>query len=880
MNTLVKILYLFLILSFTSCINAEYEDIETYTKTKFSVNKEKAAYFKYFLGEEKGPIGLEFLLAKLYTVQVSIYKSLEDDKPIQYFLAQEPFKEIDTSEFGEYIYIVIEETSSYFYEDYITIYNPKVKIELTPGEPLTINNFLSNNKYTISLSSANDILLLYNTLNEGNNTRKITISNGNETIIEKGEDSYYKLDLTPGEVEISVENFVQKEGEEVAPNQDFSLIFYEKTKAYGFSDLVKNTIKTTKYIHSDQVQTFYYYADISEDVLSNTINFKLFFKYYVYKNNTNFYTKIIYLNEEITDSDLEENIPTENELPFGYDVDSDEFLRIYFRDEKKDTKYKYLLVKVEIIEDQYYIGSHNMEVSIGDQVQVYDRTEDEYNKAKEINTKLNDYIPTYLQLKLDSNEMYLLTSQNQELTTYIIGDLLDDNNQINENYLINTNEIIILSNINELTIKLFGSTTKDINIIVEKINKDQLLFAENDRNNNIFEISMDEDECNNVGVKYVLGTFDYEKYAYGEITVNYYATADSGDFLVYFKDYAKIEDETLFPQRESTLQELNTRIVLNKNLDLFTVKCKKAGTMSIRPEYKTFDETTHIIEQNGIEQILLHDYSEMVQLTTSLGQNTGIVYFSILSLDKQTMNITSDTPGVFDNATISNEPFIGSANLSEYKMDQLAIKVKANSLDNNIEVTEIIHNKYNTYKKLEEGDNNNINEYNAYIQIKNTTQKVNLIIDKLKNKKISYGVIKTAINDENYLNVANNYTNTTEKEIKEDDEKIVVENIYKDNKDIIKPYLYLVISVLNKEDNINYNINVEIEKNKDDEDDDDEDNTTALIVVILLFVAILVGSITLAIFMLVIKKRNSANDDDNNNNEKLYTQNLNTQVDP
>ena len=877
MNTLVKILYLFLILSFTSCINAEYEDIETYTKTKFSVNKEKAAYFKYFLGEEKGPIGLEFLLAKLYTVQVSIYKSLEDDKPIQYFLAQEPFKEIDTSEFGEYIYIVIEETSSYFYEDYITIYNPKVKIELTPGEPLTINNFLSNNKYTISLSSANDILLLYNTLNEGNNTRKITISTGNETIIEEGEDSYYKLDLPPRELEISVENFVQKEGEETALSQDFSLIFYEKTKAYGFSDLVKNTIKTTKYIHSDQIQTFYYYADISEDVLSNTINFKLFFKYYVYKNNTNFYTKIIYLNEEITDSDLEENIPTENELPFGYDVDSDEFLRIYFRDEKKDTKYKYLLVKVEIIEDQYYIGSHNMEVSIGDQVQTYDRTEDEYNKAKEINKKLNDYIPTYLQLKLDSNEMYLLTSQNQELTTYIIGDLLDDKNQINENYLINTNEIIILSNINELTIKLFGSTTKEINIIVEKINKDQLLFAENERNNDIFEISMDEDECNNVGVKYVLGTFDYEKYAYGEITVNYYATADSGDFLVYFKDYAKIEDETLFPQRESTLQELNTRIVLNKNLDLFTVKCKKAGTMSIRPEYKTFDETTHIIEQNGIEQILLHDYTEMVQLTTSLGQNTGIVYFSILSLDKQTMNITSDTPGVFDNATISNEPFIGSANLSKYKMDQLAIKVKANSLDNNIEVTEIIHNKYNTYKKLEEGDNKDINEYNAYIQIKNTTQKVNLIIDNLKNKKISYGVIKTAINDENYLNVANNYTNTTEKEIKEDDEKIVVENIYKDNKDIIKPYLYLVISVLNKEDNIKYNINVEFENNKDDEDDD---NTTALIVVILLFVAILVGSITLAIFMLVIKKRNSAKDDDNNNNEKLFPQNLNTQVDP
>ena len=42
------------------------------------------------------------------------------------------------------------------------------------------------------------------------------------------------------------------------------------------------------------------------------------------------------------------------------------------------------------------------------------------------------------------------------------GDLLTNNyRDINRNYLNDTNEIIILSDISELTIKLFGSTEND-----------------------------------------------------------------------------------------------------------------------------------------------------------------------------------------------------------------------------------------------------------------------------------------------------------------------------------------------------------------------------------------------------------------------------------
>ena len=71
-----------------------------------------------------------------------------------------------------------------------------------------------------------------------------------------------------------------------------------------------------------------YYVDISRYINSNSINFKLFSKNYL-RNNIKFFTKIIYLDEKISETDLENNIPIENNLPYLYD-DSDEYLRIFF----------------------------------------------------------------------------------------------------------------------------------------------------------------------------------------------------------------------------------------------------------------------------------------------------------------------------------------------------------------------------------------------------------------------------------------------------------------------------------------------------------------------------------------------------------------------
>ena len=400
------------------------------------------------------------------------------------------------------------------------------------------------------------------------------------------------------------------------------------------------------------------------------------------------------------------------------------------------------------------------------------------------------------------------------------------------------------------------------------------MSAEDERNNEIFEIKMNENECNE-GIKYILGTYDYETYAYGQNKVNYYWTIDSGDFEVYFKDTINLEKVgSLFPSQQSQIQEKNTEILLDKNIDLFTVKCKKEGTMSIRPVTKKFIETTHKIEQNTINQKTLYDYSEIVQLTTLLGQNMGTVYFSILSLEGDKLTIIPDTPGLFPEKTIENELFFSSADLSKYKMDQLAIRVNSTSLEKNIEILEIIHNKYNTYKKVNKGDNKDITLNNIYIPISEKNKKIKIILENLENKKISYGVINSASNNENYLATADKYPNTTKIELNETKENIDVENIYYNKKDNLKPYIYLLVSVLGEEDNLSYNVKVEI-----DEEEEDSGNNTALIVFILLICAIVLGFIILALFMIVIKKRTSQIDIENDKTDKLYSQNQN-EVDP
>lgn len=862
MNPHKKIFYILFLLCISYCIEEDYIEIESMVKTEFNVNENRKEYFKYKLGDKKGPIGLHFHIANLYTVQVSIYKNLEEDAILSYLIAENQFKEIDTTDFDEYVYILIEETYKYFYKDYITIYDPNKIIELKAEEPLIINNFLSNNKYEIYFYSEDNITLLYNTNNTENNKRIITIIYENETIIEQEIESQYKLHLPPGEINIIVENEQEIEDEEKIMKQDFALIVYEIKKDYGFNEVIQNEKKETKYIYNEK-QEFYYYVDITNNKNSNTLNFKLNFKYYQL-NNAKFFTNIIYLDEEISNKDLINNIPEKSELPFSYDEDSDEILRIYFKDEKNDKKYKYLLVKVEIEENEYYIDSKVIEVSLGNQNEIIELNNLKYNEAYTIDKKLTDYIPIYLKLILDKNEIYLLTSQYEDLTLFIKGDLLNEKNEINKNYLYSTNEIIILKDLDELTIRIFGSTTKDLKYYIEKIDQKQLMFVENERNNEIFHIT--EDNCKTGETKYILGTYDYESYAYSELTVYYYATIDSGNFDVYYTNSISLNDKSLFPLENKKIN-FNEIIPLNSNIDLFTIKCKEAGSMSIRPEYKTFDEKTHLIEQNTRNIITLFDHSEIIQLSTSLGQNKGIVYFSILSTEGEKINITPDTKGLFDSKTIEkNEIFYGSANLSKYKMDELAIRVNCSSLEKNIEIIEIIHNKYNKYTQISKGKNNNIEFYNIYILFSNKKSSLDFKFENLTNRTIAYVIIPSVSNDSNYLLTANNYPNMTRETIKKE---IKITNNFTSNSSIEN--VYCLVSILDQ-DEVNYNVNVELYE------DEDLDDSTVLIVFILLLSAIILGFVILAIYLIVVKRKTIDIKDEKE--EKLFSQNMKSEVDP
>ena len=873
MNSQKKIFYFFFLLCISYCAEEDYIEIESMVKEQFNVNENKKAYFKYRLGDEKGPIGLYFHLANLYTVKVSIYKHFDEEPILSYLLAENQFKEIDTTDFDEYVYILIEETYKYFYKDYITIYDPNKIIELKSEEPLIINNFLSNNKYEINFYSEENITLIYNTNNTENNKRMITIIyENNFTIIYQGDVSQYKFELPPGEINIIIENCQETEDEEIIMKQDFSLIVYEMKNQYGFNEIIQNEKKTTKYIYNNEKQEFNYYVDITNIKNSNTLNFKLNFKYFLVRNNTRFFSNIIYLDDKISDSDLANNIPKENKLPFSYDEDSDEFLRIYFKDEKNDKKYKYLLVKVEIEENEYYIGSKEIEVSLGNQTEIVELNELKYNEAYSIKKKLTNYIPIYFKMMLDSNEIYLLTSQNEDLTTFIKGDLLNDKNEINKNYLNTANEIIILKNISELTIRMFGSTTKDLIYYIEKVEQTKLMYAENERNNEIFQIS--GNNCKKGEAIYVLGTYDYESYAYGELSVNYYATFDSGNYEVYYTNNISLNGKSLFPLENKKI-DFNQIIPLNNNIDLFTVKCKEAGLMSIRPVYKTFDEKTHLIEDNSINNITLFDHSEIIQLSTSLGQNKGIAYFSILSLDGETINISPDTVGLFNNTNIKDDKlFSGSADLSKYKMDQLAIRVNCSSLEKNIEIIEKIPNKYNNYTIISEGNYKNISFYNLYIEIKDKKTSVKIEFENL-NANISYGMIQSASKDSNYLLTADKYygkyPNISLIEINNTNKTINCNYTEIYNK---KPYLFCLVSILDHKNIYNYNAKVNVYENND------MDDSTVLIVFILLLSAIILGFIILAIYMIVIKRKAAAGDINDDKEEKLFSQNMKSEVDP
>jgi hypothetical protein len=62
----------------------------------------------------------------------------------------------------------------------------------------------------------------------------------------------------------------------------------------------------------------------------------------------NIISDIIYSDESLNPEQLKNLIPEENKLNYSYDINSDEYLKLYFNDKIQTHKYKYIIIKLEI----------------------------------------------------------------------------------------------------------------------------------------------------------------------------------------------------------------------------------------------------------------------------------------------------------------------------------------------------------------------------------------------------------------------------------------------------------------------------------------------------------------------------------------------------
>ena len=834
----------------------------------------------------------------------SSYESEENNALVdEYQLALNQFREINSTKFDNYVYIEIKVTNpNYYYHDFMMIYDTNRPIDLKANEVLTINNFLSNNKYIINYPVTDkNLIIFYNTQNTENNKRIITIQQGENIYLNKGTESIYNelIHIETNEtLKITIENEVN---DEVNNKPKFSIVIYESENEYNFNEISPDNIEIN-YIFNNETQIFYFYADISAYEQSSTFNFKLNYNYFT-DNNFEIKSKILDLDEEISQQILEENIPQENFLNSSYDEESDEYFRIYFNNKNHEKKFSYLLISLEIKDESFYHGGRVLEVSLSNQTNVLNYEEIEYGKFEKIERETINYIPLYEKLILNHEETYIITSQNELITTFIKGDLLEGNN-INTNYLDKSNEIIVLSNIKELTIKIFGPGKKVI-FYIQRMERNNFEYRENERNKNeIYTYNMEKDQ-----VRYILGTFNIEEYSYGELKVNYYATIDSGNFDLFYINNISLDDNSvnLFPLNVPKYsQTFNEIITLKTNLDLFAIRCKENGIISIRPQYKTFDENTHLIEANSFNKINTIELSEVIQLSVPITPNSNILYLSLTYLNYNKLlradneieyiTIIPDTPGIFNNTTIGiDELFKASVNLSEYKPDQLAFYINSNVYSNWIEITEVIQDKYTKYEEIILGENNDIKSNNVFIPILNDNQSayINITIENLQNEKISVGILQTLIDDINYIASADKYPNMVKRTIKKSKETFSIKNEYYNNQtNEINYYFYFIMSIENKKDNLNYNIKIDfteeeeyitpsdtdtssdIEPESDSDSISDitdtsdggskgsnEDDSTTTTIIIVVSVIVGVALIVVTIFLIIhFRKKNSSED--------------------
>ena len=820
--------------------------------------------YKYSFYNGKNKIGFVFSKINSTSGEVLLYKNESDASIENYFdrflISENSFKEIDVSNLGDVIYFVIRDNKyPKIYNSMFILYDSEIPIPLDNGKPFTLKHFFSINIYNFIYLSNGNMTFVYST--KVKSKKYINVTFNNETIIDKKvDDTDYILYLKSHDIKLKILYINIQDIEPGNEDQEFSVIVYER----GITDFVEieqNEIFNLNYVYlnkNDEIQTFLFYYKLYNSTKSNTINFKLdpIAKETKY---INIISGQYHSTKEIKPDDLDDIFHfDENKLPLEYDINSDEYIKIYFKDDLVEYPYRYIYFKIEISKLEDYYSPKNILISVGEEVEEINFENIEYYSTKTIVKEIKPYLPTYFKMILDPNERYIFNSPYPKNSIYVKGDLIDydEHNKIilNKNYFEDEDEIFVFSEISEFTVAVFCSETFTATFYIEKYQKDDLYILENMRNNDPFSIDFVRTDCSSNHKKYLLGIYNKEIYTKMNKTFTKYWTSNYGEMTVYYRNNIKLEGSSLFPDTQNYKVEKEEYIYINNYIDFFTFICSEPGALSLRSQYKTFNETTYRIGQNTFNTLNLDTNLIIIQPTAPIKPPSDFLCFAIYSKYGKKIEISPDYNALFQKKVIEgDEVFTLKINLYRFEPDQLAIKVQSNE-STLIEVVEVIRYNFTEYTIVK---NNKMNHFtdNHFVKFINPeTRKIKAIIKGLKNVEVTYCLVKLFTDDVDFLPMAYQFRNSMKRIKAQEIENIEITNDYYENDIDNKKYIAFIFSIPNyKYYEFDAQVIEEIDKNNNNKKGTNKGPLIVGIIGAIISIALL---IVIIVFCLVKKKEN------------------------
>ena len=860
------------------CDNIEnFEEIESNSLKKLNVGPKKEYCFKYKLSTNPNKISLTFMKGYATFGEVFIYDSLnkiikDESGYIQYYLKynikQEKFKEFNIN--SDYIFIIIKVAKNYFFLDYVILYESEKNISLKEGEPLVINNFMSDNKYIFSFKSSKDVSIVYSSKGKGQKSINIYINDILDKAITVENEIILNYQKTTNNDEYKI--IINNHNFDDNSDQKFSIIYYENQEK--FRKIKKNeNIQINYIIMNQKIQYFYFYLNISNYNNTGSINFKLD---YLNKNDKTKYinisSKINLTNIDIDDNSNDEalfNHDFNNELDYYYDVGSDENLKIYFNPDfinnSNNYKYKFILVKVKInnININSDIGK-SFNISLGNEVENIEINDNDNINYKNLEIKTESYIPSYIKLLFNFNlhnykgNKYLVNIPYKDYILLVKGDLLTKEGKLNNDYIYDYTDLLLIEEYSEIIVKINGYQANTVINIERLDSNNNIIFINSKEKNFLFKHTYNEKECKPNIVNHIIYKYDIYKYSDGLNNISKYWTSDEYDkndttFTLFYKNKISVENKSLFPSYNYQIKK-DSLFISNTETDIFSIKCTLAGkTLYIRPVKKKFGYKTNEIYLNSKDYIKLYSQTEIIQLNYPIDNAPNHIYFSLLLIKGEFINLIPDTLELFEQKNLKNSNlFLLEIDTRKFKMDEMAIKIFSEEYCD-IEITETSDLEENQYQIISSKKNNKVIKNNIIIFLDENIEKIMISFNK-GNISAFYGIVRLPTNNINYIPGANKFTNETIEEII--NKKISLKNSYYKTEDKYKPYQAFILS-FNEKDNdiINNNYIIEYEINVIS-----NPNSLNKIVNIILIVSICLSLIILIIFILYMTLANKKKD--------------------